>query len=215
MYYLITAEEFVRVPAERLGKDVEDIVYSELEKELSGRIFEIDGNKGVIVVIKKINHIGEGRIIPGDGGVYFNVKFTAVADVPMNLEFVRGTVKGIMEFGVFIDIGTFDGLCHISQVFDDYASYDERNKIIVGKETGKKLMVGDKVKARINAISWGENVLNTKIGLTMRQPYLGKDEWAEIDKKIHEKAEKMKEREGKEEKEDVKKEKDKKKKKKK
>ncbi|MDI6730600.1 MAG: DNA-directed RNA polymerase, partial [Candidatus Altarchaeum sp.] len=189
MYYLITAEDFIRVPAERLGKNIEKIVYSELERELSRGIFEVDGSKGVIVAIEKINHVGEGKIIPGDGGVYFDVEFTAVADVPTNLEFVRGTVKGIMEFGVFINIGTLDGLCHISQIFDDYINYDERNKIIVGKETRKKLMVGDEVKARINAIRWRDDVLNTKIGLTMRQPYLGKDEWAEIDKKIHEKAE--------------------------
>ncbi len=216
MYYLITAEDFIRIPAERLGKNIENIVYSELERELSRGIFEADSSKGVIVAIEKINHIGEGKIIPGDGGVYFDIKFTAVADVPTNLEFVRGTDKGIMDFGVFIDIGTLDGLCHISQVFDDYANYDERNKIIVGKETGKKLMVGDEVKARINTISWRGDVLNTKIGLTMRQPYLGKDEWAETDKKIHEKAEKMKEKESKPEegKEDVKKEKDEKKEKK-
>ncbi|PKP61020.1 MAG: DNA-directed RNA polymerase [Candidatus Altiarchaeales archaeon HGW-Altiarchaeales-1] len=217
MYYLITAEDFIRVPAERLGKNIENVVYSELERELSKGVFETDSNKGVIVAIEKIDHIGEGKIIPGDGGVYFDVKFTAVADVPANLEFVRGHVKSIMEFGVFIDIGTLDGLCHISQVFDDYASYDGRNKMIVGKETGKKLMVGDEVKARINAISWRGDVLNTKIGLTMRQPYLGKDEWTETDKKIHEKEEKMKEKEkeSKSQKEDVKKGKDEKKDKKK
>lgn len=199
MYYLITAEDFVRVPPERLGKNIEDEIYYELEKELSRKVFEINGDKGIIIAIEKIYHIGEGRIIPGDGGVYFNVKFTAVADVPTTLEFVRGSVKNIMDFGVFIDIGTVDGLCHISQVFDDYANYDGRNRMIVGKETGKKLMIGDKVKARICAISWKGNVLETKVGLTMRQPYLGKEEWAEIDKKIHERKEKMKEKEIKEE----------------
>jgi len=211
MYYLITAEDFVRVPAERLGKNIENIIYSELERELSREIFEADGNKGIIVAVEKIEYIGDGKIIPGDGGVYFNVRFTAVADVPTILEFVRGTVKSITEFGVFIDIGTLNGLCHISQVFDDYASYDGRNRMIIGKETGKKLMEGDEVKARINAISWKGDALNTKIGLTMRQPYLGKDEWAEIDKKIHEKEEKMKEKESNGQKEDMKKGKDEKK----
>lgn len=195
MYYLITAEDFVRVPAERLGEKIEDVIYFELEKELSKKVVEINGDKGIIVAIEKIEHIGEGRIIPYDGGVYFEVRFTAVADVPTNLEFFKGHVKNVMDFGVFINIGTLDGLCHISQVFDDYISYDGRNRMLVGKKTGKKLLIGDEIKVRINAISWKGNVLETKIGLTMRQPYLGKDEWAEIDKKIQEKEEKMKEKE--------------------
>jgi len=45
MYYLITAEDFIRVPAERLGKNIENIVYSELEREFSRRIFEVDSIK--------------------------------------------------------------------------------------------------------------------------------------------------------------------------
>ena len=202
MYYLITAEDFVRVPAARLGEDIEKVVYSELEKGLSKGIFEIEGNKGVMVAVEKIYDVGEGKIIQGDGGVYFEVRFTVIAEIPANLECVKGFVRSIMDFGVFIEIGTFDGLCHISQIFDDYGSYDGRNKMIVGKGTGKKLMSGDEVKARITTISWKDDVFNTKIGLTMRQPYLGKDEWIEIDKKIHEKDEKMKEKESKSQKEE-------------
>jgi len=204
MYYLITAEDYIRVPADRLNEDIEKVIYSELEKEMSNRIFEIDGNKEVMVAIEKIHDVGEGKIIQGDGGVYFDVRFTAVAESPANLECVKGFVKSIMEFGVFIEIGTFDGLCHISQIFDDYGSYDGQNKIIFGKGTGKKLMIGDEVKARITTISWKEDVVNTKIGLTMRQPYLGKDEWIEIDKKIHEEGEKKKEKESKLQKEEPK-----------
>lgn len=197
MYYLITIEDFVGVPAARLGENIENVIYSEIERNLSRKIFKIDNDRWAIIAIEKIYHIGEGMIIRGESGVYFDVKFTAVADIPSNLECVKGIVKGVMEFGAFIDIGSFDGLCHISQIFDDYGSYDGRNRMVVGKGTGKKLMIGDEVLARITTISWKDDIYDTKIGLTMRQPYLGKDEWKEIDKKIHEKQEKMKEREDK------------------
>jgi len=199
MYYLITAEEFVRVPPERLGDKIEDVIFSELEKELSEKVIEIDNeHKGSIVAIEKIESIGEGRMIQDDGGVYFNVKFTGIADVPVNLEFVKGFVKSIRDYGVFVDLGTFDGLCHISQIFDDYCDYDFKNQMIIGKTTGKKLMTGNEVKARIITISWKDNIYTTKIGLTMRQPYLGRDEWIEVDEKKKEKKDESKEKQKKE-----------------
>ena len=47
----------------------------------------------------------------------------------------------------------------------------------MGKESKRALNVNDLCRARIIAVSFKE-IANPKLGLTMRQPYLGKLEWA-------------------------------------
>ena len=46
----------------------------------------------------------------------------------------------------------------------------------IGKRTNKKLLIDDVVIARIVSVSLKGNIQNSKIGLTMRQPYLGKED---------------------------------------
>jgi len=59
---------------------------------------------------------------------------------------------------------------------DDYVSYDEKNSQFVGKQTRKVLKEGDLVRARVISISLKEQ---SKLGLTMRQPFLGALKWIE------------------------------------
>ena len=49
--------------------------------------------------------------------------------------------------------------------------------IIRIKETKRKLETGDKVRVRITAVSLGRSGGSGKIGVTARQPFLGKLEW--------------------------------------
>ena len=90
-------------------------------------------------------------------------------------EVVVGKIKDIADFGAFVSIGPIEGMVHISQAMDDYVSF-AKDKVLTGKETGRSLKVGDKVRARVIAVSY-KDVSNPKIGLTMRQPGLGKLEW--------------------------------------
>jgi len=70
------------------------------------------------------------------------------------------------------------GMIHISQAMDDYVSFSKENSLL-GKSTKRSLKKGDLCLARIVAISHkGEE---PKIGLTMRQPGLGKLEWIKED----------------------------------
>jgi DNA-directed RNA polymerase subunit E' len=48
----------------------------------------------------------------------------------------------------------------------------------MGKETKRTLMTGDAVRVRITAASLGRGT-SGKIGVTARQPFLGKLEWIE------------------------------------
>jgi len=79
-----------------------------------------------------------------------------------------------------VSIGPFDGLLHVSQITDEYMAYDEKNARLVSKDTNKFLAEGDRVRARIIAVSLNEkDPRGSKIGLTMRQTGLGKIEWLE------------------------------------
>ncbi|MEM3534732.1 MAG: DNA-directed RNA polymerase, partial [Thermoplasmatales archaeon] len=66
----------------------------------------------------------------------------------------------------------------VSQVMDDRIEVDEENKRMIGKDTKKDLKNGDYVRTRIVALSLSDtNIEESKIGLTMRQNFLGKISW--------------------------------------
>ena len=71
------------------------------------------------------------------------------------------------------------GMIHVSQTMEDYVSIN-KSGVLQGKSTKRSLNVGDNCLARIVAISFKSG--EPKIGLTMRQPGLGKLEWLKEDK---------------------------------
>jgi DNA-directed RNA polymerase subunit E' len=74
-----------------------------------------------------------------------------------------------------------DGLVHISQLMDDFVSFDNKNSVFLGKESKRTLKEGDLLRARIIAVSFGKE--ENKIGLTMRQSGLGSLTWLVDEKK--------------------------------
>lgn len=179
MYTKVSAIDVVRVPPERLGDDLRVVVKEMLQDRLEGRM---DKKLGMFIAIQDIVDVKEGRIMIGDAGVYYETIFDALVFKPKMQEIVEGGVVEIVEFGAFVEIGPLDGLLHISQITDEYISYDEKGAKLVTKDTSRTLGEGDKVRARIVAISLNErDPGDSKIGLTMRQPGLGKLEWLEAD----------------------------------
>jgi DNA-directed RNA polymerase subunit E' len=79
-----------------------------------------------------------------------------------------------------MDLGVMKGMIHISQTMDDYVSFSSTNTLL-GKDSKKVLKKKDLCLARIVAVSYKGD--NPKIGLTMRQPGLGKVEWIKEEKK--------------------------------
>ena len=186
MYQIITAEEEIPVPPTKLNLDTEQAVRESIEEKFEGKI---DNDVGVILAVTDIEKVGEGKILPGDPSVYYPVSFKLLTWMPKEHEVVEGEVVDITEFGAFVRCGALDGLVHVSQVMDDFVSYDEKNSQLVGKQTRKILKEGDSVRARIISISFKEQ---SKLGLTMRQPMLGSIKWLEAVEKPKE--EKPKER---------------------
>ena len=72
------------------------------------------------------------------------------------------------------------GMIHISQTMEDFVSFSSSN-VLTGRSSKRILKKGDNCLARIVAISYKGD--QPKIGLTMRQPGLGKIEWIEEEKK--------------------------------
>lgn len=171
MYQMVSVEDEIPVPPEKLNLEVENAVKESLEEKFEG---DINYNIGVILAVIEIEEIKEGFILPGDPSVHYPVKFKLLTWMPRDREIVQGEIVDITEFGAFVRCGALDGLVHISQVMDDYVSYDEKNSQLVGKQTRKMLKEGDKVRARIISISFKEQ---SKLGLTMRQPLLGNLKW--------------------------------------
>jgi len=167
----------VRIPPTLLGEEVAPTVKNALREKLEG---QVDKKLGSLVAIHKIVEIGEGHILVGDGAVYYDVTFEAIMFVPELQEIIEGEVVEAVGFGVFVGIGPMDGLLHVSQITDDFISYDAKNARLVTRNGGKSIAEGDHVRARIVAVSINEREpKESKIGLTMRQTALGKLQWLE------------------------------------
>jgi DNA-directed RNA polymerase subunit E' len=156
-------------------------------KETSARIILSEDYEGIItrdygfiIAIVDVIDVGQGIIIPGNANTFHEVKFSMLSFKPVISEVVEGEVVEIVDFGSFIRLGPLDGLVHVSQICDDYISYEQVGNRFIGKETGKILDVNDQVRAKIIAVSLGTG-RSGKLGLTMRQKFLGKEEWIEAD----------------------------------
>ena len=177
MYKKMRLTDTVRIAPELLGEPVEAAVKLALRDKLEGLV---DKTIGSMVAITEVIEVGEGHILAGDAGVYYDTTFDAITFVPELQEIIEGTVLEVVEFGIFVGIGPLDGLVHVSQLTDEYVSYDEKNSRLITKESGRSVTVGDRIRARIVAVSLNEREpRDSKIGLTMRQHALGKLDWLE------------------------------------
>ena len=202
MYTITKIKDTVRILPEKFGEDLDKIVEEIVQKTFEGTMRK---NRGIIVVAQKIQAIGDGIVIHGDGAMYQKVAFDALTFKPNLQEVVNGIVCEIVEFGAFCHIGPIDALIHMSQIMNDYVEVDADNELITGKEKKKTLKVGDLIRARVVAVSMNElSARESKIGLTMRQPALGAYDW------LNEPEEEEKEQKGKDRKSKKKKRKGKK-----
>ncbi len=181
MFYEMLVTDHVRVDPNKFGMPTDEAVRTQLEESYSG--FQ-DKDIGIVVAVLEVTDVKEGVIIPGDGAAYYESTFKLIVFKPELQELVYGTIEEITNFGAFIDLGVIRGMIHISQTMDDFVSFSDTG-ILTGKDGKKNLVKGDKCIARIVAISYkGEE---PKLGLTMRQPGLGKLEWVKADKEKQDK----------------------------
>ena len=177
MFYIVEVEDYVRVEPRLFGLKTSDAVAKQLQETYSDYH---DKEIGEVIGVISVSEVGDGIIIPGDGAAYYNAKFKLIVWKPELQELVYGIIDEITNFGAFMNLGVMKGMIHISQTMDDYVTFSSTNSLL-GKDSKRVLKKRDTCLARIVALSYkGENL---KIGLTMRQPGLGKLEWIKEEKR--------------------------------
>ena len=135
-------------------KDINHLV----EQKLSFKVIKIDKERGNIVISRKAyleEHLKQ------------NIK-----DSKKNLKegkSVMGIIKNITDYGAFVDLGTIDGLIHLTDI-----SWRRIN------HPSDFLKIGEKIKVKILKC----NAESNKISLGIKQ--LSKDPWEKIEKKYKE-----------------------------
>lgn len=176
MYLMEKRIDTIRIPPERLSEDYEKVC-----REIARETFEgtMHGNI-MVVLVKDIELIGEGRMVYGDGAVYQKVEYEALSFEIRDKELINGFVCEVVKFGAFVRFGPLDGLIHISQITSERIDVDLSNQRLVATESKRFLKIDDEVRARIVSVAINErSPRESKIGLTMKQPGLGKIEWLE------------------------------------
>jgi DNA-directed RNA polymerase subunit E' len=177
MYKIVTKEDTIRIPAEymRKGASLNDHI-----DRLSMTAFEgrFDDENRFVLVTSNHEPLGRGRIIHGDGAIYQRVRFDAVLFCMDDYEVVEGAVSEVNEFGAFVRIGPMEALLHKSQIMEDQVESNVGAGTITGRQSNRSISVGDSVRARIVSLSPDtSDPRRSKIGLTSKQPGLGRHEW--------------------------------------
>ncbi|MEI6840507.1 MAG: DNA-directed RNA polymerase [Methanomicrobiales archaeon] len=192
MYYRMKLSDKVRVPPHRLGEALDKVILDVLQEQLEG---SIDKEIGIFIGVTKVLNIGEGEIIPGDGAVFYDVDFEALVLRLSLQEVMEGLVVETTSFGAFVSLGPIDAMLHVSQISDEYISFDEKNSRLICQESKRFIAVGEPIRSRLVTLSLNEREpRDSKIGLTMRQSGLGTGVWLEDD--MNKEKEKEKEKGG-------------------
>jgi len=179
MFKLLQVNDVVRIPPDKFESPLESVAAEVIRSNYEGVVMR---EFGAIIAVLNVKVSNVGKILPGDGAVYHKASFDLLVYTPVIQEVVEGEVVEVTDFGVFVRIGPMDGLVHVSQVMDDFITYDEKRGALIGKETQRVLEKGTLVRGRIITVSLtGGPSRSSKIGMTMRQPFLGALSWIEED----------------------------------
>ena len=177
-FKLIEAEDVVRIPPSELGRPIREVAKEQVKAKYENVVNE---DLGYVILVVDVDVDPVGKILHGDGSTYHRATFKLLTFYPEVQEVIEGEVVEVTDFGAFVRMGPEDALLHVSQIMDDFISYDEKHGFLIGKESQRKLGKGDMVRARIIAVSFPKGGRGGKIGITIRQPFLGKLEWIDED----------------------------------
>ena len=67
----------------------------------------------------------------------------------------EGMVSGVTEWGIFVElVGTgCEGMIRMADMNDDYYTFDQKNFMIVGQRSKKKIQLGDAITVKIKDTS--------------------------------------------------------------
>jgi DNA-directed RNA polymerase subunit E' len=174
MYYKTKVQDYIRVPPASFENERDMAITQEIKKKYNGFISQ---DIGFVIDVSSVDTVGKGVLLPGDGSAHYSVQFTLLTFKPEMQEIVSGKITNVADFGAFMNIGPVEGMIHISQTMNDFVSFG-KDGVLLGKNSKRTLKAGDVCKARIIAVSY-KDLTNPKIGLTMRQTGLGREDWVD------------------------------------
>lgn len=157
-------------------EDLKAAALNELRYRLEGLY---DDEIGLIIAVLDVDIVSDGYVppLPGDPRIYYQVKYKVLTFIPIMFEIIRGVVRDARQPGIFVSLGPIDGFVHKSQIMDEPVEYLPDRRGFRGRESGRIVEINDIVRARIVQISKPKRAAGVRVALTMRQPYLGKEEW--------------------------------------
>lgn len=115
----------------------------------------------ITCTIQRIDRRGAGNIICSRREILMKERESAMEMLKVSLnvgDTLEGTVRKIMDFGAFVDLGGVDGLIHINDLSHERVNHGAKNIERIVKE-------GQKVSVQILKLDWDAN----RIGLGMKQ----------------------------------------------
>ncbi|MFG0299704.1 MAG: 30S ribosomal protein S1 [Phycisphaerales bacterium JB047] len=112
-------------------------------------------------VIQKVDKRGQGNIVLSRRDVLQKERAKAAEGLKETLkegDTVTGTVRKIMDFGAFVDLGGVDGLIHINDLAHERINHGAKN-------IARHVSEGQKVTVQILKLDWEAN----RIGLGLKQ----------------------------------------------
>ncbi|MDE7282924.1 MAG: ribonuclease R [Lachnospiraceae bacterium] len=68
-------------------------------------------------------------------------------------EVYEGVISGITGWGIYVELpNTVEGMIHVSKLPGDYFYYDENSYEMIGQDTGKKYVLGEQIKIRVDGV---------------------------------------------------------------
>ncbi|MCX6769533.1 MAG: S1 RNA-binding domain-containing protein [Candidatus Micrarchaeota archaeon] len=122
MYYVLTCKDRVRLPAQYFSMKLEDSLTQILREKYERRI---DKDSGISLAVWNAKPDGDGIVIPGDNAAYYDVSFDVLSYQPQVNEIIESSVSELVEFGIFTSLGPLEGLVHLSQMANDFLTYNK------------------------------------------------------------------------------------------
>ena len=72
MFKVIEVEDSVRVPPEKFDKDLDESIGESIQERFEG-VFSSE--LGIVLNLESVEEVGEGKVVPEDGGVYYTARF--------------------------------------------------------------------------------------------------------------------------------------------
>jgi len=117
--------------------------------------------------VSRVERMGKGNIVLSRRDVLDAERQEQAVKLKESLQegqTIEGTVRKIMPFGAFIDIGGIDGLVHITDLTHDRIGFGE-------KAVAKFVQEGQRVTVRIMKLDWENNRISLGLKQTQGDPF--------------------------------------------